>query len=92
MQRTAREFHKMWHQLCYSYYEMFVIAQCVIWNGNAGDKTPENFLDFGFFVQEQSHTEEKSMENDHSSLWLCFFYLVIFCFKIPNFIILIQSH
>lgn len=70
----------------------FVIAQCVIWKGNAGDKTPENFLDFGFFVQEQSHTEEKSMENDHSSLWLCFFYLVIFCFKIPNFIILIQSH
>lgn len=70
----------------------FVIAQCVIWNGNAGDKTPENFLDFGFFVQEQSHTEEKSMGNDHSSLWLCFFYLVIFCFKIPNFIILIQSH
>lgn len=51
----------------------FVIAHCVIWIGNAGDKTPENFLGFDFFVQEQSHTEEKSMENDHSSLWLCFF-------------------
>lgn len=52
----------------------FVIAHCVIWIGNAGD----NFLDFDFFVQEQSHTEEISMENDHSSLWLCFFYLMIF--------------